>query len=133
AKRDLFAGGASSAADPAAGEALFRESLVKAVAGLRAVTPFDEGVLSGRLPETEPGLAEAGAADLARVGALGRLESLAGAWVKHAAQGAALLADGLAGGRFAPLAEQLRLREARGTVLDFLNHPRAAEAKALLP
>jgi predicted butyrate kinase (DUF1464 family) len=37
---------------------------------------------------------------------------------KAAAQGAALLADGLAGGRWAPLVERLRLREASGTALD---------------
>jgi predicted butyrate kinase (DUF1464 family) len=39
---------------------------------------------------------------------------------KTAAQGAALLADGLAGGRYAPLVERLRLREAGGTVFDHL-------------
>jgi predicted butyrate kinase (DUF1464 family) len=131
-KRDLFGGGASSVADRAAGKALFRESLLKAVAALRAVTPFDEVVLSGRLPEIEPQLAEDAAADLARFGAVERLASLSGAWVKHAAQGAALLADGLAGGQFAPLVEHLRLPEAGGTVLDFLQHPRAAQVKALL-
>jgi predicted butyrate kinase (DUF1464 family) len=37
-----------------------------------------------------------------------------------AAHGAALLADGLAGGRHAPLAAALGLREARGTALDQL-------------
>jgi predicted butyrate kinase (DUF1464 family) len=37
-----------------------------------------------------------------------------------AAHGAALLADGLAGGRHAPLVEAVRLREAGGTVLDQL-------------
>jgi predicted butyrate kinase (DUF1464 family) len=55
---------------------------------------------------------------------------LPGAWVKHAAQGAALIADGLCGGAFAPVVEALKLREARGTVLDWLTHPRAAEVRA---
>ena len=40
--------------------------------------------------------------------------------VKTASRGAAILADGLAGGRYAPLVERLRLREARGGVLDHL-------------
>jgi len=35
-----------------------------------------------------------------------------------AARGAAILADGLAGGNYTPLVERLRLREASGTVLD---------------
>ena len=39
---------------------------------------------------------------------------------KNAARGAALLADGLAGGRYAPLVDCLCLREARGGVLDHL-------------
>ena len=37
---------------------------------------------------------------------------------KHAAQGAALVADGLAGGTAAPLVETLGVREASGTALD---------------
>jgi predicted butyrate kinase (DUF1464 family) len=37
-----------------------------------------------------------------------------------AARGAAILADGLAGGRYAPLVESLALRAASGTVLDHL-------------
>jgi predicted butyrate kinase (DUF1464 family) len=52
------------------------------------------------------------------------LESLPGALVKHAAQGAALIADGLAGGKYAPLIEHLRLKQASGTVLDWVCHPR---------
>jgi predicted butyrate kinase (DUF1464 family) len=39
---------------------------------------------------------------------------------KAAARGAALLADGLAGGRYTPLVDRLRLREASGTALDHL-------------
>ena len=117
-------------ADAEEGRRLFRESLVKAVAGLQAVTPFAEVVLSGRLLEAEPELAGQVAADLGRFGDVVRLEALPGAWVKHAAQGAALLADGLAGGGAASLVEQLQLRGAGGCVLDGLRHPRAAEVRA---
>jgi predicted butyrate kinase (DUF1464 family) len=39
---------------------------------------------------------------------------------KHAAQGAALIADGLAGGRASALVERMGIREASGTVLDHL-------------
>jgi predicted butyrate kinase (DUF1464 family) len=40
---------------------------------------------------------------------------------KHAAQGAALLADGLTGGPSSPIVERLGIREAAGTVLDHLS------------
>jgi predicted butyrate kinase (DUF1464 family) len=128
-KRDLFAGGVVSIPDAEAGRRLFRESLVRAVAGLRAVTAFDRVVLSGRLTEAEPELCAAVSGDLARFGDVTRLEGLPGAWVKAAAQGAALLADGLAGGRSAGLVERLQLRGAAGTVLDWLCHPRAARLR----
>ena len=39
---------------------------------------------------------------------------------RAAAHGAAMLADGLAGGRYAALVDCLRLRESAGTVLDHL-------------
>ena len=55
---------------------------------------------------------------LAPLGRLVPLPSLPGACVKHAAQGSALIADSLAGGRFAPLADALELRSARGTIWD---------------
>ena len=60
---------------------------------------------------------------LARFGRVSPLPTLPGAWVKHAAQGSALLADALAGGRFAPLADSLRLRSASGSVWDVLAPP----------
>ncbi len=56
-------------------------------------------------------------------GRISPLPSLPGAWVKHAAQGSAILADGLSGGRFAPVAESLRIREASGCVWDVLERP----------
>jgi predicted butyrate kinase (DUF1464 family) len=123
-KRDLFAGGVASVSDAAIGRRMFRESLVKAVSSLRSVTRFEEVVLSGRLLETEPELVEDVAADLSLIVRVVFLESLTGAWVKHAAQGAALLADGLARGRYASLVEQLQLKAASGTALDWVCHPR---------
>jgi predicted butyrate kinase (DUF1464 family) len=123
-KRDLFASGAGSVPDGSTGRRWFREALVKAVAGLQAVTKFDEVVLSGRLLESEPELAEQAALDLSLLSRVIALPSLPGAWVKHAAQGAAILADGVAGGTYAPLVEHLELKSAGGTVLDWLHHPR---------
>jgi predicted butyrate kinase (DUF1464 family) len=121
-KGDVFSGGARFVSDAETGRRWFCESLLKAVAGLRAVTPFEQILLSGRLLEIEPAIAEEVGAALAPCGTVTRLPSLPGVWVKQAAQGAALLADGLAGGRYAPLVEALALREASGTVLDWLIH-----------
>ena len=123
-KRNLFAGGVESVPDAALGRRWFRESLVKAVAGLRAVTKFEEVVLAGRLLERDPELVDQVAMDLSLLVRVLTLSSLPGAWVKHAAQGAALLADGLAGGQYAPLVEQMELKAASGTVLDWLYHSR---------
>ncbi len=125
AKRDLFSGGVQDIEDGALARALLRESICRAVAGLRAVTPLGEVILSGRLLEEQPALAEAVRADLSAFGAVRLLDALPGAWVKHAAQGAALIADGLAGGPHAWLVDQFELRGAAGTVLDGLRHPRA--------
>lgn len=49
-----------------------------------------------------------------------RLRAL-GTAAKAGAEGAAVIADGLAGGQYAPLVARLGLREARGTVLDHLH------------
>jgi predicted butyrate kinase (DUF1464 family) len=100
----------------------FRESLVKHVAGLRAVTPFDRIYLSG-MAAARREIAQLAIASLGLFGALFPLASLPGAWVKHAAQGAALLADGLAGGHHVRLVESLALRTAAGTVWDYLRPP----------
>jgi predicted butyrate kinase (DUF1464 family) len=116
-KADLFRGGAADLG-PLAPDA-FRESLRRAVAGLRAVTPFDRAYLSGAGLD-RPDVAGWVAAALADLVPTSALPALPGAWVKAAAQGSALLADGLAGGRHADLVATLRLREACGSAWDGL-------------
>ncbi len=129
AKRDLFAGGVLSNPDADEGRAALREALLRTVAGLHAATSFERVVLSGRLLETEPAFVQEVERDLSALAPVGRLASLPGAWVKHAAQGAAVLADGLAGGGYANVVEHLGLRRATGTALDGLRHPRAGEVR----
>ena len=82
---------------------------------LTASVPAPREVLvAGRLASA-PGLLDALAERLANVAPVRAAPA-----VKSAARGAALLADGLAGGSYAPLVDRLRLREARGGVLDHL-------------
>jgi predicted butyrate kinase (DUF1464 family) len=125
-KNDLFQGGAGGV-DAPLGKIWLRESLLETVAGLHAIAPFGEIVLSGQLLERDEELAAEIAADLQRIARVTRLESMPGAWVKRAAQGAALIADGLAGGRFVNAVESASLRQASGSVLDWLRHPRPAQ------
>ncbi len=100
----------------------YLESVAKAVASLTVSAPSARTVvLSGRLARVAAirgGLMTR----LARIVQGGTIETLSGfaAIAKHAAQGAALLADGLAGGSAAGLVEALGIREASGTVLDHL-------------
>ena len=68
-----------------------------------------------RIPEIVGRLTDA----LAGIGEVRRLRGFA-ARAKHGAQGAALVADGLAGGIHRGLVDRLGIREARGTVLDHL-------------
>src|SRR5262249_42767642 len=57
-KDNLFTGGPATV-PRSKGIVWFIESLVKTVAGLRVVTPFAQVVVSGRLCETEPEVAQA--------------------------------------------------------------------------
>jgi predicted butyrate kinase (DUF1464 family) len=91
------------------------EGAAKAVLALTACVPAPREILVvGRLASA-PGLLDALAQRLGHVAPV--RPALA---IKSAARGAALLADGLAGGTYAPLVACLRLREARGGVLDHL-------------
>jgi predicted butyrate kinase (DUF1464 family) len=93
-KRTVFSGGAT-------GDAL-EEGATKAALALTASVPAPREILITGRNARGLGLAH---------------ERLV---PKAAAHGAALLADGLAGGRYAPLVDRLRLREASGTALDHL-------------
>jgi predicted butyrate kinase (DUF1464 family) len=89
------------------------EGAAKAALALTVSAPAPrEIIVAGRLARA-PGVLDALAARLAAVAPV-RLGA------KAAAQGAAVLADGLAGGRYAPLVERLGVREASGSALDHL-------------
>ncbi len=111
AKDDLFHGGLADLGP--GGLDVFRESLIKQLAGLQAITPFERIYLSGA-GAGDPEIGDMTRESLSRFGVVSPLPSLPGAWVKHAAQGAALLADGLAGGRHNDLVESLALRRRIG-------------------
>jgi len=148
-KRLLFGGGAAAVAGTAdasvesiaspttpqgqvAWEA-YVESAVKAVALLMSIVPScSDVVLSGRLasvPRARDELEARLTAAMRHVSV--RLLAGFARVAKSAAQGAALIADGLAGGRAAPLVQTLGIREAGGTVLDHLYviDPAAARAR----
>lgn len=95
------------------------ESAAKAVLALTATLPAPrEVILVGRIVRA-PSVHDSLSARLSHVAPVLAGSGL-GADAKASAQGAALLADGLAGGGFAPLVERMRLREASGSVLDHL-------------
>ena len=148
-KHLLFAGGVATIAGTpgASAEALasprtdrgrmaweaYIESAVKAVVSLAVSSPrAREVVVSGRFARIASvrdeltGRLAAVAAPPVRL-----LEGFA-TMASQAAQGAALIADGLAGGASAALVDSLGLREASGTVLDHLHVITPAAARARL-
>jgi predicted butyrate kinase (DUF1464 family) len=131
----LFHGGAATVRgdDAADGDALanpetprqalawsaYLEGACKAVAALAVTVPRPaEIIVSGRLAASEA-VFDAVAARLRSLAPVHRLRGFARV-AKQAAQGAALVADGLAGGRHAGLVDILGIRQAAGTVLDHL-------------
>ncbi len=115
----LFRGGRSEPPADSAALDSWLETALKAVVSLTvSVARPREILLSGRHADDREVLERL----------VPRLETIApvrglqgpGRSAKPGAHGAAVLADGLAGGRFRPIVESLRLREAGGTVLDYL-------------
>jgi predicted butyrate kinase (DUF1464 family) len=135
-KAMIFQGGVTTILehDPAL-EMVAREAYVEGAAQaarcLHAAAPSaDEVVLSGRMA-ADPAIRERLASALAGVGAVHPLAGFA-ARAKQGAQGAALLADGLAGGMRQALVDRLGIREAAGTVLDHLHVISPARARRRL-
>ena len=124
-KAFLFQGGVETVAQSGPGGRLnaieaYLEGAAKAVHLLRCSAPAaDEVLVSGRAA-ADADLIDRLAGMLTGVATVRPLAGFAVA-AKQGAQGAALLADGLAGGRCAPLVEHLRIREASGSVLDHLH------------
>ena len=123
-KSSLFQGGIASLPNrapdrDAVGMAAYIEGAVKTVRQLRCSAPSaDEIFLSGRHASWTQ-VRDRMTVDLSDIGAV-RLLTGSAVHAKQGAEGAALLADGLAGGARRPLVERMRIREARGTVLDNL-------------
>jgi len=102
-KATLFSGGSDDAVALAEGALKAARSLMVSVP-----EPY-EIVVSGR---------QTARPDVMAV--LGDVVTLPAGAASAAARGGALLADGLAGGTYAPLVAALRLREASGSALDHL-------------
>lgn len=95
------------------------EGTVKDVASVSvSLERFDSILLSGRLARVERIRSEL-ERRLTRFSPTRRVKGFARI-AKEAAQGAALIANGLAGGSCESLVESLRIREARGSVLDYV-------------
>jgi predicted butyrate kinase (DUF1464 family) len=95
------------------------EGAAKAAIALTVSAPAPHEILvAGRLAQA-PGMLEALGERLAGVAPVRMVTGL-GPHAKAAAQGAAVLADGLAGGRYAALVERLGIADASGSVLDHL-------------
>jgi predicted butyrate kinase (DUF1464 family) len=113
----LFSGGASQAGEH--GLDAFAEAALKAARSLLVAVPDPREILLAGRSLDEPGVEERLVGPLEAIAPVRRLRGFA-ARAKPAAQGAAILADGLAGGRWKTLVDTMRLRSARGTVLDHL-------------
>ena len=147
-KADMFTGGGMSISGRASPEELadcldfdercemawnaMVEEVVKNVAGMKAIVKEPREILiSGRLTRV-PRLEDDLMKRLSELGEVRRIGSLKGAArSKEAAQGYALVAEGLAGGFFRELVEWMKIGEAKGTVLDYIFHEKIGLVRSL--
>ncbi len=123
-KSALFQGGVASLLDrnpehAAVGTEAYIEGAVKTVRQLRCSAPSAEEILLSGRNSARSEIRSRIESALADIGPV-RLLSGAAALAKQGAEGAAVLADGLAGGASQGLVDRLRIRQARGTALDNL-------------
>ncbi len=141
----LFSGGASSLIDKkispeelsrlkdtskeylAAWDCLIEGAVKDVLMLLASVKKPKEILLSGRLSRI-PALVQELSERLKWIAPVRRVEGFS-CEVKEAAQGAALVANGLAGGKYKPLVDNMKLREAKGTVLDYVRLKEIGELK----
>ena len=121
----LFRGGRK--ADDAHGLAGYIESAVKAVLSLTASLPQPQAILLSGRHARDVDLREPLEQRLKAIAPVIDLRGFAKT-AKQGAQGAAIIADGLAGGVHASLVDRMRLRESSGTVLDYLRVISPADA-----
>jgi predicted butyrate kinase (DUF1464 family) len=106
----------------------FVESVLKSVAAIAVSVKHPREILiSGRISRVQK-IHEIVHDKLSNFGHVRKVNRFAEV-SKEAAQGAALIADGLAGGRFKELVETTRIKEAAGTVLDHIYLPNAGALK----
>lgn len=102
-----------------------KDGFVKAVAGELAVVEAREIILSGRLMRIDALRKDVEDTFEDRFGLpVVRQKGLEGK-AKEAAQGSAIIGDGLLGGRFRELVEHVRIKESSGSVLDWVKLPLA--------
>jgi len=138
----LFDGGASSLTgkettperlaetadkDDEAWNALIEGAVRDVLMLLASVKKPKEILISGRLSRI-PRVVEELSENLSWIAPARRVEGISKE-VKEAAQGAAIVASGLAGGKYRDLIDNMRLREAKGTVLDYIHLKEAREIK----
>ncbi len=145
-KSDVFSGGASTVSEKNSLEALLKdrnegekskiawnaliEGVEKGVASmLTSVSEPNEILTSGRLTRIDEVQKELerklrGYAPVRSVGSLKGAKE-----VKEAAQGHAMVAEGLSGGEFSEVIDCIKIREADGTPLDHIYHPKADTIK----
>jgi predicted butyrate kinase (DUF1464 family) len=135
-KSALFQGGVETILErePGGGDMVVQayvEGAVKTVMQLlRSAPEAEEIMLSGR-HASDVTILEGIRRALADVGPVRLLQGFATV-AKQGAQGAALIADGLAGGAHGALVDHMRLRDAGGTALDYLYVMSADAARARL-
>lgn len=105
----------------------YLEGAIKDVLALTASVRPEEILVSGRISKVK-GLFEELKSRLI-LAPVKRLEGFRVKNIKEAAQGAALIANGLAGGKYSELVNMMKIRDARGTSLDHILLPEVEAIK----